>query len=196
MQQNLVLRTFSVRAIWVLKVKNVLILTVIYYINHKLVIGDLVLKVKQVFILMVLKARFDCMFYYFTQNFKAFFTLSIHILSKKTPKYIIQYHVEYQTLNYHEVDRLFPTCFAINELIKRSFFSFVAEPRTEILGDQERFVDSKSSLNLTCLVISPNPPAYIFWKLTDKVKVLLKTINHFISLCWISGLRHQILVSW
>jgi len=45
----------------------------------------------------------------------------------------------------------------------------VVEPRTEILGDQERFVDSTSSLNLTCLVISPNPPAYIFWKLTDKL---------------------------
>ena len=54
------LRTFSVRAILVLKVKIVLILTVIYYINHQLVIGDLVLKVKQVLILTVLKAKFDC----------------------------------------------------------------------------------------------------------------------------------------
>ena len=60
MQSNLALRTFSVRAILVLKVKNVLILTVIYYINHQLVIGDLVLKVKQVLILTVLKAKFDC----------------------------------------------------------------------------------------------------------------------------------------
>jgi len=49
------------------------------------------------------------------------------------------------------------------------FHLSVVEPRTEILGDQERFVDSTSSLNLTCLVISPNPPAYIFWKLTDKL---------------------------
>ena len=59
-QSNLALRTFSVRAILVLKVKIVLILTVIYYINHQLVIGDLVLKVKQVLILTVLKAKFDC----------------------------------------------------------------------------------------------------------------------------------------
>ena len=59
-QSNLALRTFSVRAILVLKVKNVLILTVLYYINHQLVIGDLVLKVKQVLILTVLKAKFDC----------------------------------------------------------------------------------------------------------------------------------------
>ena len=44
----------------VLKVKIVLSLTVIYYINHQLVIGDLVLKVKQVLILTVLKAKFDC----------------------------------------------------------------------------------------------------------------------------------------
>ena len=56
---NLALRTFSVRAILVLKINKVLILTVIYYINHQLVIGDLVLKVKQVLILTVLKARFD-----------------------------------------------------------------------------------------------------------------------------------------
>ena len=57
----------------------------------------------------------------------------------------------------------------MTELLSISVRSFFAEPRTEILGDQERFVDSTSSLNLTCLVISPNPPAYIFWKLTDKV---------------------------
>ncbi len=42
---NLALRTFSVRTILVLKVKNVLILTVIYYIKVVMVIGDLVLKV-------------------------------------------------------------------------------------------------------------------------------------------------------
>ena len=61
-KSNLTLRTFSVRAILILKVKNVLILTVIYYINHQLVIGDLVLKVKQVLILTVLKTGFDCIF--------------------------------------------------------------------------------------------------------------------------------------
>lgn len=49
------------------------------------------------------------------------------------------------------------------------FFLSVVEPRTEILGDQELFVDYASSLNLTCLVISPNPPAFVFWKLTDKL---------------------------
>ena len=56
-QLNLAIRTFSVRAILVLKVKIVLILTVIYYINHILVIGDLVLKVKQVLILTVFNAK-------------------------------------------------------------------------------------------------------------------------------------------
>ena len=57
-QSNLASTTFSVRAILVLKVKNVLILTIIYYINHQLVIGDLVL------ILTVLKAKFDCTWTY------------------------------------------------------------------------------------------------------------------------------------
>ena len=51
-QSNLALRTFSVSANLALKVKNVLILTVIYYINHQLAIDGLVpLKVKHVLIL-------------------------------------------------------------------------------------------------------------------------------------------------
>ena len=40
------------------------------------------------------------------------------------------------------------------------------------------FVDYASSLNLTCLVISPNPPAYVFWKLTDKVSTRFSKKKH------------------
>ena len=56
------LRTFYVRAILVLKAKQVLILTVLNAKIQKFVIGDLVLKVKQVFILTVLKAKFNCIY--------------------------------------------------------------------------------------------------------------------------------------
>ena len=45
----------------------------------------------------------------------------------------------------------------------------IAEPRTEIVGEKELYVDYASSLNLTCLVRSPNPPAYVFWKKEGKV---------------------------
>lgn len=45
----------------------------------------------------------------------------------------------------------------------------VYEPRTEILGEKELFVDYASSLNLTCLVKSPDPPDYIFWKKDDQM---------------------------
>lgn len=45
----------------------------------------------------------------------------------------------------------------------------VVEPRTEILGEKDLFVDYASSLNLTCLVISPDPPAYVFWKQDQKL---------------------------
>ena len=58
-----------------------------------------------------------------------------------------------------------------------NFLLSFAEPRTEILGDQELFVDYASSLNLTCLVISPNPPAFVFWKLTDKVQKLFLAMD-------------------
>ena len=53
-------------------------------------------------------------------------------------------------------------------LIMRNIFVF-SEPRTEILGEKELFVDYASSLNLTCLVKSPDPPAYIFWKQQNQV---------------------------
>ena len=45
----------------------------------------------------------------------------------------------------------------------------ISEPRTEIVGEKELYVDYASSLNLTCLVRSPNPPAYVFWKKEGKV---------------------------
>lgn len=45
----------------------------------------------------------------------------------------------------------------------------VVEPRTEILGEHELYVDYASSLNLTCLIHSPEPPAYVFWKKDDKL---------------------------
>ena len=49
------------------------------------------------------------------------------------------------------------------------FALFLPEPRTEILGEHELYVDYASSLNLTCLIHSPEPPAYVFWKKDDKV---------------------------
>ena len=60
----------------------------------------------------------------------------------------------------------------------QQFFLSFSEPRTEILGDQELFVDYASSLNLTCLVISPNPPAFVFWKLSEKVSNKIKVYGH------------------
>lgn len=39
-----------------------------------------------------------------------------------------------------------------------------------MLGESnDVYVDHASSLNLTCVVISPDPPAYVFWKQNDKV---------------------------
>jgi len=53
--------------------------------------------------------------------------------------------------------------------ISNCYFDFT-EPRTELIGKQELFVDSASSINLTCIIISPDPPAYVFWKKEGKVK--------------------------
>jgi len=43
------------------------------------------------------------------------------------------------------------------------------EPRTVVAGERELYVNSGSSLNVTCVVVSPDPPAYVFWKRNGKV---------------------------
>jgi hypothetical protein len=53
------------------------------------------------------------------------------------------------------------------------FFLPLSEPRTEILGERELYVDHASSLNLTCLIHSPETPAYVFWKKDEKVTGLM-----------------------
>lgn len=40
----------------------------------------------------------------------------------------------------------------------------ISEPRTDIIGGPEIFIDRGSTINLTCVVLhSPEPPSYIFW---------------------------------
>ncbi|XP_043497205.1 zwei Ig domain protein zig-8-like isoform X2 [Polistes fuscatus] len=40
----------------------------------------------------------------------------------------------------------------------------VIEPKTEILGSPDLYIDRGSTINLTCIILqSPEPPAYIFW---------------------------------
>ena len=43
------------------------------------------------------------------------------------------------------------------------------EPYTEIIGGKDLFIDQHSSINLTCTVHSPEPPAHIFWMKNGKV---------------------------
>lgn len=46
----------------------------------------------------------------------------------------------------------------------------VIEPKTEILGAPELFINRGSTINLTCVVLqSPEPPAYIFWNHNDAI---------------------------
>ena len=53
----------------------------------------------------------------------------------------------------------------------------ISEPRTEIVGKKELYVDYASSLNITCLIKSPNPPAYVFWKKEGKVSLRVKHVH-------------------
>lgn len=45
-----------------------------------------------------------------------------------------------------------------------------SEPRTDIIGGPEIFIDRGSTINLTCIVLhSPEPPSYIFWNHNNAV---------------------------
>jgi hypothetical protein len=47
---------------------------------------------------------------------------------------------------------------------------FVAEPSTEIIGGPDLYIESGSTINLTCVVHnSPEPPAFIFWNHNNAV---------------------------
>lgn len=44
------------------------------------------------------------------------------------------------------------------------------EPSTEIIGAPDLYIESGSTINLTCVILnSPEPPAYIFWNHNDAV---------------------------
>ncbi|KAL6257127.1 hypothetical protein P5V15_012059 [Pogonomyrmex californicus] len=69
--------------------------------------------------------------------------------------------------------------------VKKSHFYF-SEPKTEILGAPELFINRGSTINLTCVVLqSPEPPAYIFWNHNDAVSPILpypiRYYSHFCS---------------
>lgn len=50
------------------------------------------------------------------------------------------------------------------------FFSVFLEPSTEIIGAPDLYIESGSTINLTCVVHnSPEPPAFIFWNHNNAV---------------------------
>jgi len=50
---------------------------------------------------------------------------------------------------------------------------FFAEPSTEIIGAPDLYIESGSTINLTCVILnSPEPPAYIFWNHNNAVSVI------------------------
>ena len=47
-----------------------------------------------------------------------------------------------------------------------------SDPYTEIVGGKDLFIDQHSSINLTCTVHSPEPPAHIFWMKNGRVRII------------------------
>lgn len=63
---------------------------------------------------------------------------------------------------------------------KQSIPSYFSEPKTEILGAPDLYINRGSTINLTCVVLlSPEPPAFIFWNHNDAVSIdeIFKKIN-------------------
>lgn len=52
---------------------------------------------------------------------------------------------------------------------------FFVEPSTEIIGAPDLYIESGSTINLTCVVHnSPEPPAFIFWNHNNAVSIMHK----------------------
>lgn len=69
------------------------------------------------------------------------------------------------TLRYKLID------IAIQFTWKSPHFSFT-EPTAEIIGAPDLYIESGSTINLTCVVHnSPEPPAYIFWNHNHAVSI-------------------------
>lgn len=48
----------------------------------------------------------------------------------------------------------------------------LTEPSTEIIGAPDMYIESGSTINLTCVILnSPEPPAYIFWNHNNAVSI-------------------------
>lgn len=55
-------------------------------------------------------------------------------------------------------------------LLLSLFPLFSVEPSTEIIGAPDLYIESGSTINLTCVVHnSPEPPAFIFWNHNNAV---------------------------
>lgn len=59
----------------------------------------------------------------------------------------------------------FENVFSVHNLcVNVSYFLFVSEPVTEILGGPDLFINMGSTINLTCLVrFAPEPPPSMLW---------------------------------
>jgi len=54
--------------------------------------------------------------------------------------------------------------------LTRALFFVFAEPRTEIVGAPDLFIDWGSTINLTCVIhVTPEPPAFVFWDHNETV---------------------------
>ncbi|XP_017763291.1 PREDICTED: protein turtle homolog A-like isoform X2 [Eufriesea mexicana] len=45
----------------------------------------------------------------------------------------------------------------------------VIEPKTEVLGEPDVYINRGSTINLTCILVSPEPPAFIIWNHNDAI---------------------------
>lgn len=58
-------------------------------------------------------------------------------------------------------------------------FLSIPEPTTQIIGAPDLYIESGSTINLTCVIEnSPEPPAYIFWNHNNAVSGFTQFIRN------------------
>ena len=87
------------------------------------------------------------------------------------PRYFISY-VEEQKIKISRVIMRFCLLYSKKSVAffpVHLFFIIFFRATNRDSWEKELYVDYASSLNITCLIKSPNPPAYVFWKKEGKV---------------------------
>lgn len=78
----------------------------------------------------------------------------------------------------NDISLIFFYYYKKDQISKLKFSNLIPVSKSQILGGPTIYINSGSTLNLTCLVLdTPGPPDYLFWYHNGQVKFNLLNLN-------------------